>query len=126
MRKGKGSIGIVGLGLIGGSLGLDLRALGWTVQGLVHRRSTGERALERDWWMPSARNTACLSGCDLVILALPIPALLSRFSSGEGYIPYCRCHRCGSVKQPVLEVWGKAASTVRCQPPHGRDSVSWG
>ena len=35
MGESKGSVGIVGLGLIGGSLGLDLRALGWSVQGLV-------------------------------------------------------------------------------------------
>ena len=39
--------GIVGLGLIGGSIGLDLRAQGIRVQGLVHRSATAERAMER-------------------------------------------------------------------------------
>ena len=39
-------VGIVGLGLIGGSLGLDLQADGWDVQGLVHRSATAERAKE--------------------------------------------------------------------------------
>jgi len=39
--------GVVGLGLIGGSLGLDLQSRGWRVQGLVHRQATAERALAR-------------------------------------------------------------------------------
>ena len=42
-----GRVGIVGLGLIGGSLGLDLQAQGWTVQGLVHRQATADRAMAR-------------------------------------------------------------------------------
>jgi len=108
MRKGKGSIGIVGLGLIGGSLGLDLRALGWTVQGLVHRRSTGERALERGLVDAVSTEPACLSGCDLVILALPIPALLSPDSALVRAIsPTAVVTDVGSVKQPVMEVWGR-------------------
>ena len=35
-------IGIVGLGLIGGSLGLDLQSLGFKVHGLVNRSITAE------------------------------------------------------------------------------------
>ena len=31
------NIGIVGLGLMGGSLGLDLQKLGYTVYGITHR-----------------------------------------------------------------------------------------
>ena len=109
MRKGKGSIGIVGLGLIGGSLGLDLRALGWTVQGLVHRRSAPvRRALERGLVDAVSTDPACLSGCDLVILALPIPALLnpSRLLV-RAAAPTAVVTDVGSVKQPVLEVWGR-------------------
>jgi prephenate dehydrogenase len=39
-------VGIVGLGLIGGSLGLDLQADGWDVQGLVivQRRLNGRKS----------------------------------------------------------------------------------
>jgi len=40
-------VGLVGLGLIGGSLGLDLQAAGLEVRALVHRASTAERARER-------------------------------------------------------------------------------
>ncbi|MEA5411491.1 arogenate dehydrogenase, partial [Synechococcus sp. BA-120 BA3] len=40
-------VGVVGLGLIGGSLGLDLIAAGAQVRALVHRSATAERARER-------------------------------------------------------------------------------
>ena len=106
MGESKGSVGIVGLGLIGGSLGLDLRALGWSVQGLVHRTATAERALERGLVDAVSTDPACLSSCDLVILSLPIPALLAPESSLLEAIPESAVVTdVGSVKQPVLEVW---------------------
>ena len=37
-----GRVGIVGLGLIGGSLGLDLQAQGWTKTGVRHIIFCGE------------------------------------------------------------------------------------
>ena len=106
MGESKGSVGIVGLGLIGGSLGLDLRALGWSVQGLVHRTATAERALERGLVDAVSTDPACLSSCDLVILSLPIPALLAPDSTLLEAIPESAVVTdVGSVKQPVLEVW---------------------
>lgn len=106
MCESKGSVGIVGLGLIGGSLGLDLRALGWSVQGLVHRTATAERALERGLVDAVSTDPACLSSCDLVILSLPIPALLAPESTLLESIPGSAVVTdVGSVKQPVLEVW---------------------
>ena len=106
MGESKGSVGIVGLGLIGGSLGLDLRSLGWSVQGLVHRTATAERALERGLVDAVSTDPACLSSCDLVILSLPIPALLAPESTLLEAIPESAVVTdVGSVKQPVLEVW---------------------
>ena len=106
MSESKGSVGIVGLGLIGGSLGLDLRALGWSVQGLVHRTASAERALERGLVDAVSTDPACLSSCDLVILSLPIPALLAPESTLLEAIPESAVVTdVGSVKQPVLEVW---------------------
>ena len=106
MGESKGSVGIVGLGLIGGSLGLDLRALGWSVQGLVHRTTTAERALERGLVDAVSTDPACLSSCDLVVLSLPIPALLAPESTLLEAIPESAVVTdVGSVKQPVLEVW---------------------
>ena len=99
-------VGIVGLGLIGGSLGLDLQADGWDVQGLVHRSATAERAKERGLVSDVSTDPACLDGCDLVILALPIPLLLVPEPSLLEALPAeAVITDVGSVKQPVLEAW---------------------
>jgi arogenate dehydrogenase (NADP+) len=99
-------VGIVGLGLIGGSLGLDLQAEGWDVQGLVHRSATAERAKERRLASDVSTDPACLAGCDLVILALPIPLLLQPEPSLLEALPAdAVITDVGSVKQPVLEAW---------------------
>ena len=101
-----GRVGIVGLGLIGGSLGLDLQARGWSVQGLVHRQATADRATARGLVGSVSTDPSCLSGCDLVILALPIPALLKPNAELLEALPAeAVVTDVGSVKQPVLEVW---------------------
>ncbi|BEV36038.1 prephenate/arogenate dehydrogenase [Synechococcus sp. M16CYN] len=104
-RKTK-RVGIVGLGLIGGSLGLDLQASGWNVQGLVNRPATAERAMERQLVTEVSTDPACLADCNLVILALPIPVLLQPETSLVKALPKnAVITDVGSVKQPILEVW---------------------
>ena len=101
-----GRVGIVGLGLIGGSLGLDLQARGWSVQGLVHRQATADRAMARGLVGSVSTDPSCLSGCDLVILALPIPLLLNPPDELIAALPEAAVITdVGSVKQPVLEAW---------------------
>ncbi len=99
-------VGVVGLGLIGGSIGLDLRALGVSVQGLVHRASTAERALERGLVDAVSCDPACLEGCDLVVLALPLEALLQpQETLLKALPPEAVVTDVGSVKGAVLDVW---------------------
>ena len=99
-------VGVVGLGLIGGSIGLDLRALGVFVQGLVHRASTAERALQRGLVDAVSSDPACLEGCDLVVLALPLEALLQPQEALIQALPSeAVITDVGSVKGAVLEVW---------------------
>ena len=114
-------VGIVGLGLIGGSLGLDLQADGWDVQGLVHRSATAERAKERGLVSDVSTDPACLDGCDLVILALPIPLLLNPEPSLLKALPAgAVITDVGSVKQPVLEAWrGRHPRFVASHPMAG-------
>ena len=66
------AIGVVGLGLIGGSLGLDLRQRGHRVVGVAHRQTTVERALQRGLVDEASSDLSCLNGCGLVLLALPL------------------------------------------------------
>ena len=103
---GVSRVGVVGLGLIGGSIGLDLRALGVSVQGLVHRDSTAERALQRGLVDTVSCDPACLAGCDLVVLALPLEALLQPQDALLQALPSeAVVTDVGSVKGAVLDVW---------------------
>ena len=113
--------GVVGLGLIGGSLGLDLQSRGWRVQGLVHRQATAERALARGLVSAVSTDPACLSGCDLVILALPIPLLLNPDPALLEALPRdAVITDVGSVKKPVLEAWnGRHPRFVASHPMAG-------
>jgi arogenate dehydrogenase (NADP+) len=102
----QGPVGLVGLGLIGGSIGLDLRARGVEVRALVHREATAMRATERGLADRVSTDPALLAGCRLVVLALPLdrlllpdPALLAALP------PEAVITDVGSVKAPVLERW---------------------
>ena len=104
---GEQPVGIVGLGLIGGSLGLDLRAQGLEVRALVHRDATAERARERGLADVVATDPAVLQGCGLIVLALPLDRLLDPDPALRAALPAeAVLTDVGSGKQPVLERWG--------------------
>ena len=99
-------VGIVGLGLIGGSLGLDLRARGATVRALVHREATAERARQRGLADAVSTDADVLQECGLIVLALPLDRLLDPGEALRAALPAeAVVTDVGSVKQPVLERW---------------------
>lgn len=99
-------VGVVGLGLIGGSIALDLRQQGLVVHGLAHRPATAERALQRDLVDRVSTDPAVLQGCGLVVLALPLDGLLDPDPKLLAALPpQAVVTDVGSVKQPVLERW---------------------
>ena len=101
-------IGIVGLGLIGGSLGLELQALGYEVHGLVHRAKTAERARERKIAQKISTDPKILQSCQLIILALPLNKLLNPAQELINALPATSVITdVGSVKEPVLNIWNK-------------------
>lgn len=101
-----GPIGIVGLGLIGGSLGLDLQARGCVVRALVHRQATAERARARGLATVVSTDLAVLADCALVVLALPLDRLLEPPPDLVAALPeQAVITDVGSVKQPVLACW---------------------
>jgi arogenate dehydrogenase (NADP+) len=102
----RGPVGIVGLGLIGGSLGLDLQRRGLEVRGLVHRQATAERALARGLAQRISTNPELLADCGLVVLALPLDRLLDPDPALVAALPpQAVLTDVGSVKQSVLERW---------------------
>lgn len=114
-------MGLVGLGLIGGSIGLDLQAAGLEVRGWVHRPATAERARQRGLASRVDTDPALLAGCGLVVLALPLdqlvrpaPELVAALPSGAVITDV------GSVKAPVLEAWqGRVTRFVASHPMAG-------
>jgi arogenate dehydrogenase (NADP+) len=99
-------VGIVGLGLIGGSLGLDLRHQGAFVRALVHRRETAERARQRGLADVVSTEPEVLADCGLVLLALPLDRLLEpdpalvQALAGTAVVSDV-----GSVKAPLAAAW---------------------
>ncbi|NJM46199.1 MAG: prephenate/arogenate dehydrogenase [Alkalinema sp. RU_4_3] len=65
-------IGIVGLGLIGGSIGLDLRALGHEVWGVSQRASTCDRAIARGAVDHASQDLGSLHPVEVVFVCTPI------------------------------------------------------
>ena len=100
------SVGLVGLGLIGGSLGLDLQALGCEVRGVTHRQVTADRALERGLVQSVSLDPKSLAGSELVILALPLDRLLDPDPALVAALPRdAVITDVGSVKGAVLKTW---------------------
>ena len=85
--KSSKNIGIVGLGLIGGSLGLDLQKLGYTVYGIAHREETAKKARERKLAQFVSTDPAALKDCSIIYIALPIDQLLKPSSVLINAIP---------------------------------------
>ena len=101
-------IGIVGLGLIGGSLGIDLQRLGHKVYGLTNREITANKAKKRGLAQVISTDPKIISECSLVIIALPLEKLLNpKKSLITALPPNAVITDVGSVKTPVIKVWEK-------------------
>ena len=70
-------IGIVGLGLIGGSLGLKLQSLNHTIYGIANNEFNEKKAKDKKLANFVSCDLSLLKKCELIILALPIKDLIS-------------------------------------------------
>lgn len=103
------NIGIVGLGLIGGSLGLDLRSLGHQILGVSRRSSTCQEAIARGIVDDAGVNLSMLAAADVVFICTPLGAIIPTV---EELIPHLSANTIvtdvGSVKTPIV----KAAAAI--------------
>jgi arogenate dehydrogenase (NADP+) len=98
------NIGIVGLGLIGGSLGLDLRVLGYQVLGVSRQEQTCQRAIERGAVDDASVNLALLASADVVFVCTPIGAIVPTVQQLIPHLsPDAVITDVGSVKTLVVE-----------------------
>ena len=104
--KNTKKIGIVGLGLIGGSLGLSLQKIGFEVYGVTHRAITAERAKERGLANLISTNPQILKNCSVIIIALPLEDILNPDINLINSLPIdAVITDVGSVKLPVIKTW---------------------
>ena len=96
-------LGIVGLGLIGGSLGLDLRDRGFEVLGVSRRQNTCDLAVALGVVDRASLSLSLLAEADLIFICTPIAAIAPTVKQ---LIPYLDRHTIitdvGSVKSPIV------------------------
>lgn len=96
-------IGIVGLGLIGGSLGLDLRSLGHQVLGVSRRQQTCRRAIERGAVDDASVDIALMARAEVVFVCTPIEAIAPTILQLKTHLsPSAIITDVGSVKMLVV------------------------
>ena len=99
-------IGIVGLGLIGGSLGLKLQSLNHTIYGIANNEFNEKKAKDKKLANFVSCDLSLLKNCELIILALPINDLISPSQQLVASIPQeTILTDVGSVKEPIVNTW---------------------
>ncbi len=98
------TVGIVGLGLIGGSLGLDLRRRGYRVLGVSRKAVTCDRAVERGAADEASIELSSLAPADVIILCTPLNVLGKTVEQLRPHLnPETVLTDVGSVKAPIVE-----------------------
>ncbi|MGB3638036.1 MAG: prephenate/arogenate dehydrogenase [Rivularia sp. (in: cyanobacteria)] len=97
-------IGIVGLGLIGGSLGLDLKKQGHHVLGVSRRDSTTQRAISMGVVTQASVNMSLLSEAEVVFICTPLEFIIPTLEQLIAHLPSsCVITDVGSVKTPIVK-----------------------
>ncbi|MHB8507600.1 MAG: prephenate dehydrogenase [Candidatus Dormibacteria bacterium] len=107
-------VGIVGLGLLGGSLGLALRRQGIEVLGLARRDATVAEALKAGAVSFASADPVVLEGADLVVVAVPLGDTEAVLASIAPHLaPGARVTDVGSVKTSVLAAASRTLDPAR-------------
>ncbi|MEM1172865.1 MAG: prephenate/arogenate dehydrogenase [Cyanobacteria bacterium P01_H01_bin.35] len=98
------NIGIIGLGLIGGSIGFDLRTLGYRVLGVSRREKTCQKAIALGAVDEASLELSLLSIADLIFICTPISTIIPTLEQLIPFISYSAILTdVGSVKKPIVE-----------------------
>ena len=102
------NIGIVGLGLIGGSIGLKLQRFNHKIYGVTNNNFNERKAIERKLANFVSCDFEILKECSLIILALPIRDLINPSHKLINAIPKSAILTdVGSIKEPIIKTWEK-------------------
>ena len=97
-------IGILGLGLIGGSLGFDLRSLGHQVLGVSRQKVTCEKAIALGIVDQASVDLRLLSAAEVVFICTPLGFIVPQVEQLIANLsPTTIITDVGSVKAPLVE-----------------------
>jgi arogenate dehydrogenase (NADP+) len=97
-------IGILGLGLIGGCLGFDLRSQGHHVLGVSRRQSTCEKAINLGSVDQASLDLSLLASAEVVFICTPIGLIVPQVKELITHLPKATIVTdVGSVKMPIVE-----------------------
>ncbi len=97
-------IGIVGLGLIGGSLGLDLRSLGHEIFGVSRQAKTCQIALQRGVVDQASVDLLLLAKTEVIFICTPLGAIQPTVEQLAPYLqPEVILTDVGSVKAAIAQ-----------------------
>jgi arogenate dehydrogenase (NADP+) len=97
-------IGILGLGLIGGSLGFDLRSLGHHVLGVSRRQSTCQKAVSLGSVDEASVDLSLLATAEVVFICTPIALIVPQVQQLITHLSATTVVTdVGSVKAPIVQ-----------------------
>ncbi|UKO98271.1 prephenate/arogenate dehydrogenase [Nostoc sp. UHCC 0870] len=97
-------IGILGLGLIGGSLGYDLRSQGHHVLGVTRKESTCQTAIALGSVDAASVNMSLLASAEVVFICTPIGLIVPQVEQLIKHLsPTTVITDVGSVKAPIVK-----------------------
>jgi len=98
-------IGIIGLGLMGGSFSLALQegSEPYYFIGLDHNKAHCKEALELGLVDEVVEDLDALKSCDIIILTIPVDGIIAVSQSLKGLSPHCTVIDFGSTKKKISE-----------------------
>jgi prephenate dehydrogenase len=96
-------IGIIGLGLMGGSLGLTLKKFSkeYYILGYDHNQSHQKEALSLQLVDEVSDDFEKIKACDVIILTIPVDAIIAIMPKLKGVSPDCTIIDFGSSKEKI-------------------------
>lgn len=101
----EGTIGIVGLGLMGGSLGIALKQISphLKIVGLDHNAGHAAQALELHLIDGVANTMDEITACDVVFLTIPVDSIIAVAQQIKSLDEYCTVIDLGSTKEKISQ-----------------------
>ncbi|WP_373524666.1 prephenate/arogenate dehydrogenase [Nostoc sp.] len=108
------NIGILGLGLIGGSLGFDLRSQGHHILGVSRRESTCEKAVALGSVDQASVDLSLLATAEVVFICTPLALIVPQLEQLIAHLP---------VTTVVTDVGSAKAEIVKAISPQWRNFI---